>query len=261
MGFFDKFFEKKVCSVCGGEIGLLGNRKLKDGNMCKECAKKLSPWFQERRESTVEAIQAQLTYREENLRQLKNFKTTRVLGDDYKMYIEEIAGVPSRFYVSNSRKPLEENPDIIPFQDVVTCVTDISSSSSEIKVKNSSGEWVSKSLRKSNTAIHFTWSYPSVTYLILIKSSSVWITVPSSLQSLRDRVCVMRTTAAILSQTVVIANVWSHARKSSSWYHWAKTPQSGSILPRPNPLPGQTSAPTAVLLQAPAISVPTVGKS
>ena len=33
MGFFGKLFEKKECDLCGGEIGLLGNRKLEDGNM------------------------------------------------------------------------------------------------------------------------------------------------------------------------------------------------------------------------------------
>lgn len=153
MGFFDKFFEKKVCSICGGDIGLLGNRKLEDGDMCKECAKKLSPWFQDQRESSVAEIQAQLAYREENLRQLQNFKTTRVLGGNYKMYIEEVDGIPVRFYVSNARNPLEENPDIISFQDVGTCMTDIHSRSSEVKEKNNSGEWVSKSPRE------FKYSY------------------------------------------------------------------------------------------------------
>lgn len=38
MAFFDKLFKKKICSVCGGEIGLLGNRKLEDGNgRCEYC--------------------------------------------------------------------------------------------------------------------------------------------------------------------------------------------------------------------------------
>ena len=40
-------FEKKFCSVCGEKIGMLGNRKLEDGNLCRDCAKKLSPWFDE----------------------------------------------------------------------------------------------------------------------------------------------------------------------------------------------------------------------
>ena len=66
MGLFGKVFEKKECSICGGEIGLLGNRKLADGNLCKNCAKKLSPWFEERRQSTVEDIRRQLDYREMN---------------------------------------------------------------------------------------------------------------------------------------------------------------------------------------------------
>ena len=36
MGLFDK----KYCDICGEKIGLLGNRKLEDGNLCKDCAKK-----------------------------------------------------------------------------------------------------------------------------------------------------------------------------------------------------------------------------
>ena len=30
MGLFDK----KICDICGEKIGLLGNRKLDDGNLC-----------------------------------------------------------------------------------------------------------------------------------------------------------------------------------------------------------------------------------
>lgn len=56
MGLFDK----KNCDICGEKIGLLGNRKLDDGNLCKNCASKLSPWFEERRHSTVEDIKRQL---------------------------------------------------------------------------------------------------------------------------------------------------------------------------------------------------------
>ena len=44
MGLFDK----KYCDICGEKIGLLGNRKLEDGNLCKDCARKLSPFFSER---------------------------------------------------------------------------------------------------------------------------------------------------------------------------------------------------------------------
>lgn len=69
MGFFDK----KYCDVCGEKIGLLGNRKLENGNLCKDCAAKLSPFFSERKSSTVEEIKEQLAYREENRKELERF--------------------------------------------------------------------------------------------------------------------------------------------------------------------------------------------
>ena len=73
MGLFDK----KNCDICGDKIGLLGNRKLDGGNLCKNCAAKLSPWFEERRHSTVEEIKRQLDYREENKNAVRSFHTTR----------------------------------------------------------------------------------------------------------------------------------------------------------------------------------------
>ena len=83
MGLFDK----KVCDICGEKIGLLGNRKLDDGNLCKDCAKKLSPWFEERRHSTVEDIKKQLAYREQNKEAVRNFRVTRDLKTIITMYL------------------------------------------------------------------------------------------------------------------------------------------------------------------------------
>ena len=77
MGFFGKLFEKKSCDLCGGEIGLLGNRKLEDGNCCKNCAGKLSYWFDDRRHSTVEQIRQHLAYREVNKRELAGFRPSK----------------------------------------------------------------------------------------------------------------------------------------------------------------------------------------
>ena len=51
MGLFDK----KYCDICGEKIGVivLGSRKLEDGLICKHCAAKLSPFFSEKRSSTI----------------------------------------------------------------------------------------------------------------------------------------------------------------------------------------------------------------
>ena len=38
-------FSKKNCCICDAKIGLLGGLKLKDGYLCKDCKKKLSPFL------------------------------------------------------------------------------------------------------------------------------------------------------------------------------------------------------------------------
>lgn len=140
MGLFGNLFEKKICSVCGGEIGLLGNRKLEDGNLCKNCAKKLSPWFSDRRHSTVDEIKEQLAYREVNLEQVKAFHTTRTLGADTKILLDEDA---EKFTVTSARNLVEANPDVLNFSDVTGFRTEIDESRSEIKRTDSEGNEVS----------------------------------------------------------------------------------------------------------------------
>ena len=111
MGLFGKLFDKKECDICGGEIGLLGNKKLEDGNMCKNCARKLSPWFEDRKSSTVAQINEQLAYREANKGAVASFNTSRILGEHYKVYIDDAAG---KFMVVEDNIQ-EENPDVIDF--------------------------------------------------------------------------------------------------------------------------------------------------
>ena len=140
MGFFGKLFEKKECAICGGEIGLLGNRKLEDGNMCKNCAKLLSPWFSDRRQSTVEQIKEQLAYREENKKKVSAFRTTRTLGENMKVLLDEEAGL---FMVTSARDLAAANPDVLAFSDVTGCNLDIDESRTEIKREDAEGNKVS----------------------------------------------------------------------------------------------------------------------
>ena len=136
MGLFDK----KYCDICGEKIGLLGNRKLENGNLCKNCAKKLSPWFSDRRNSTVEEIRAQLTYREENQEKVAAFHTTRTLGTNTKVLLDEDAG---KFMVTRARDLQEANPDVLDFADVTGCNLDIDESRSELKREDKDGKEVS----------------------------------------------------------------------------------------------------------------------
>ena len=131
MAFFG-LFDKKTCAICGGEIGLLGNRKLEDGNCCKSCASKLSPWFDERRHSTVEQIKEQLAYREENLKAVENFHTTRTIAcDRWNVLLDEDA---RKFILTRDpRKITETNPDVISFSDITGCRTDVDEDRTEEK--------------------------------------------------------------------------------------------------------------------------------
>ena len=52
MGLFDRF-KKQDCEICGKEVGMFGYKKLEDGEICKECVKLLSPWFEDRRHAMV----------------------------------------------------------------------------------------------------------------------------------------------------------------------------------------------------------------
>ena len=136
MGFFDK----KYCDVCGEKIGLLGNRKLEDGNLCKDCAAKLSPFFSERKSSTVEEIKQQLAYREENQRQIASFRATRIIGDRMKVMVDELG---KRFVVTSSSDILKANPDIIPLSDVISCNLDLQVDDTELKKEDAQGKEVS----------------------------------------------------------------------------------------------------------------------
>ncbi len=125
MGLFDK----KYCDVCSEKIGLLGNRKLEDGNLCKDCAKKLSPFFDDRRGSTVEEIKEQLVYRAENEEKVKEFNPTKVIGGNQMICIDEDS---KTWIFSRSRKWRENNPDIISFSQVTGCDIDIEEGEREL---------------------------------------------------------------------------------------------------------------------------------
>jgi len=110
---------KKDCDICGGKIGLLGNRKLDDGNCCKDCANKLSPWMTGRRRTTVEDIKQHLAYREENKRKVAQFNPTSIAGENsWKVYVDPGMGA---FAVSRSSNWRNENPDIIQLTQVISC--------------------------------------------------------------------------------------------------------------------------------------------
>ena len=82
MGFFGSLFEKRQCSICGKEMGLTERKELSGGNLCDDCAEKLSDWFstEARKASTPQQIKEQLAYREQNRQAVAQFHATRTIG-------------------------------------------------------------------------------------------------------------------------------------------------------------------------------------
>ena len=158
MGLFDK----KYCDVCGEKIGLLGNRKLEDGNLCKDCAKKLSPFFSERKQSTVAEIKEQLAYREENERRLDSFRPTRTYGENMKVYIDDMAGT---FIVTRMSNWKSENPDIVGLNQVTSCNLNIEEDRDEIYYEDEEGN------TRSYTPARYEYKYE---FFVVINVNSPW---------------------------------------------------------------------------------------
>ncbi len=133
MGLFDK----KYCDVCGEKIGLLGNRKLEDGNMCKNCAALLSPFTTDRRRTTVAEIKDHLAYREANKDEVAKFNVTRSIGDRMKVLLDEDQ---QKFIVTLSSRWQNENPDVMNFSQVTGCYTEVRESRTELKRKTADGK-------------------------------------------------------------------------------------------------------------------------
>ena len=146
MGLFDK----KYCDICGEKIGFLGNRKLEDGNLCKDCAGKLSPFFSDRRNSTIEEIKAQLAYREDNRNKLADFSPYITFDGSMKVYIDPAV---EYFIVTGLSDWRSGNPDLIHFSQVMNVETDIQENKEEIFYKDSDGN------EKSYEPPRYTYEY------------------------------------------------------------------------------------------------------
>ncbi|MDD4797201.1 MAG: DUF4428 domain-containing protein [Eubacteriales bacterium] len=130
-------FSKKFCDLCGEKIGLLGNRKLSDGNMCKDCAKGISPHLAGRRQLSVADMQAHLAYREENRQKLERFSPTRTIGSYGKLYLDDNNGW---WLVSRLARYKDDNPDMLTFDQVTGCTVTVDEDRDEIKRKLPDGK-------------------------------------------------------------------------------------------------------------------------
>ena len=143
-------FEKKFCDICGNKIGLLGNNKAADGNICSDCYGKLSPFFRGLKNTSIQGVQQQLAYREQNRQALNYFSPTKVLGNKTKVYIDE---AKRKFVVSKRSDFKSENADIIDISQVLSVVPNVKEHKKELYTKDAEGN------RKSYNPPRYEYTY------------------------------------------------------------------------------------------------------
>ncbi len=108
---------EKICVLCGEPLSRYGNKKIKDGVLCRNCIKPASPWLNDDdyRKMDLDAFKKHLEYRQENLKKLEAFKTDKTVAGKYSLYLDE----GGRQFVISKRKDLKkENADVVKLDEI-----------------------------------------------------------------------------------------------------------------------------------------------
>lgn len=120
MPFFDFLTRKDTCAICGTEKNALtgGMKKLSDGKLCKECRKKLSPFYSLSESVSTGEIKAHLAYREKNREAVADFTpSVRVSGHKNVFFADEAA---QKFLLSPNDNYKALNADVFSISDVLS---------------------------------------------------------------------------------------------------------------------------------------------
>ena len=108
---------ENVCCLCGEPLSRFGNKKIRDGVLCRNCIKAASPWLSDEdyEKLTLEAYKEHLAYREANLEKLKAFSAEKQVEGKYSLYLDE---QKKEFVISKRKDYLKENADVVSFDDI-----------------------------------------------------------------------------------------------------------------------------------------------
>lgn len=137
-------FSRESCCICGGKTGMF-DKKCKDGKVCKECAGKLSVWFTDHKNASLESLKTQLSVRQADASLVKAYNFSKVFGEFGVILIDEQNKVFVAFpdtssgLFGNQRKVksiddvMDLGPDIIRFDQVEDFEIDINEMTREEK--------------------------------------------------------------------------------------------------------------------------------
>ncbi len=137
-------FKKEACVLCGGKTGLL-DKKCRDGKVCKDCRKKLSPWFDDYKDTDKTLLENQLLLRRADRVIAQGGHFDKVFGEFGVILIDEAARQFIAFPDTSSglfgsqRKVrslddvIDLGPDVVKFDAVEDFEIDITETSREEK--------------------------------------------------------------------------------------------------------------------------------
>lgn len=107
----------EVCSLCQNPLTAFGSKVAKDGVICRDCAKKASPFLTDEdiKRRSIARMKNHLEYRERNLKKLANFRPSKEVDGKYRLCVEEKR---NRFLFSKRNNWEAENPDIFYFRQI-----------------------------------------------------------------------------------------------------------------------------------------------
>ena len=105
------------CSVCSNKLTRFGSKVLKDGMLCRNCAKLASEWLEDTdfAEMTVEQIREHLAYRQENREKLAEFKGSKVVDGKYSLFIDDES---KDFLISKRSDYVQDNADLLNINEI-----------------------------------------------------------------------------------------------------------------------------------------------
>ena len=116
--------DRHYCDICSNVLPSFGYMRLKDGCICMDCNKLVSPFLKGVKDFTIEDMKRHLDYRRENEKKLSKFKSAINFGYDKKIYIDPY--MAAFVITSNRLGEIEKgNPDVVSLHDVIETDTKI----------------------------------------------------------------------------------------------------------------------------------------
>lgn len=108
---------RQDCIICHNPLSLYGSVSIKNGVMCRDCVKKISPFLSEKAlaEMNLEEVQQHLDYRRNNQEMLSKKKMEKLIEGAYSLFVDE-----NREFLALSKRDdlTKENADLIPVKDI-----------------------------------------------------------------------------------------------------------------------------------------------